>query len=80
MLEEPMMLEIARLGINPAHIAITALWFASYGLALAWLLRRARAGLVERTWLWSLIIFFIPAGQFVAMFWLFSASRKDQSK
>ncbi|MCY4145361.1 MAG: hypothetical protein OXE95_07705 [Chloroflexi bacterium] len=75
-----MMLGIEQLGINPTHMALTALWIASYCFAVAWLIRCARAGLVKRTWLWGLVILFVPAGQFATMLWLFSMSQKAKAK
>lgn len=74
------MTQIEQLGINPIFIAITALWIASICVALTWMFHSARAGRVKRSWLWGIVILFVPAGQFIAMLWLFSASRKANAK
>lgn len=31
-------------------------------------------------WLWGIVILFVPAGQFIAMLWLFSARRKANAR
>ncbi len=69
------MIDISSLGINPGFAAITALWFATYCLAIAWLYRCARANLVSVIWFWLIVILLIPAGQFVAMLYCFRVSR-----
>lgn len=70
-----MTLDIASLGIHPALLMLTALWLATYGAALAWLISRARTERAAPVCFWLIVIVLVPAGQFVAMLYFFRASR-----
>ena len=74
------MIDISPLGINPGFAAIIALWFATYGAAIAWLIRRARSDRAHPICFWLFVIFLLPAGQFVAMLYFFRASRQVQTE
>ncbi len=59
------------LGINPLFVALTALWFGSYGFVIARLMRRA-----EPICFWFFLIVLLPAGQFIALLY-FSRDKKE---
>ena len=73
------MIDISSLGINPGFAAIIALWITTYGAAFAWLIRRAKTEHSLPIWLWLIVIFLLPAGQFVAMLYFFRTRRRVQT-
>ena len=72
--------DIASLGIQPALLMLIALWLATYGAALAWLIRRARTERAAPICFWLIVIILVPAGQFVAMLYFFRASRRAKAR
>lgn len=75
-----MTFDIASLGISPALLLLTALWVGTYGAAFAWLIRRAKTARADPICFWLIVIFFVPAGQFVALLYFFRASRQAKAQ
>ena len=65
------------LGINPAFAAVSMLWVLTFGIALSELIRYHRRTIGKPVWFWLIVIFLVPAGQFLAIVYFYRARRRE---